>query len=62
MKEIRLPVQAVFGHGCIAYASIRVPEDYTMNDIIRECQSRGFTRFRLTDTMRVFVDVPKEVI
>ena len=60
--EIRLNVQAVFGDGCIAYASIAVPEDYTMNDVIRACQRIGFTSFRLTVTMKVFVDVPKEGI
>ena len=60
--EISLNVQVEFGHGCVAYASIHVPEDYTMNDVIRACQRRGFTRFRLTDTMKRFVDVPKEVI
>ena len=60
--EISLNVQVVFGHGCVAYASIVAPEDCTMNDVIRACQRRGFTRFRLTDSMKVFVDAPKEVI
>ena len=51
-----LEIQAITGMGCVVYASIRVREDYTMNEVVKEVKRQGYTAFRLP-SMKVFVRV-----
>ena len=57
MKKIN--IQAITEMGCCVYASINVSNDYTMNEIVREIKRRGFKSFRLTDSMKRFVNIQK---
>lgn len=50
-----LNIQAITEMGCVVYASIRVSNDYTMNEVIREVKRCGYVQFRLVDTMKCFV-------
>jgi len=52
-----LNIQAVTNMGCVVYAKIEVSEDYTMSEVVRTVKARGFTHFRLTDTMKRFVEI-----
>lgn len=52
-----LNIQATTEMGCTVYASIRVHEDYTMNEVVRTVKENGYTSFRLVDTMRKMVKV-----
>ena len=52
-----LNIQAVTEMGCVVYASIKVPEDYTMNQVVNEVKRAGYKEFRLLDTMKRFVRV-----
>lgn len=55
MKE--LTIQAITEMGCCVYTTIKVSEDYTMNEVVREVRRNGFTSFRLVDTMKRFVTI-----
>lgn len=52
-----LNIQAITDFGSVVYASIKVSEDYTMNEVVKAVKARGFVKFRLVDTMKVFVGV-----
>lgn len=52
-----LEIQAITEMGACVYASIKVSEDYTMNEIVRAVKNRGFKEFRLLETMKRFVKV-----
>lgn len=55
MKE--LAIQAITEMGCCVYTTIKVSEDYTMNEVVREVRRNRFTSFRLVDTMKRFVTI-----
>lgn len=55
MKE--LMVQAITKMGCCVYTSIKVSNDYTMYEVVREIKRLGYKKFRLIDTMKRFVEV-----
>lgn len=52
-----LNIQAITEMGCTVYASIKVSEDYTMNEVVREVKRQGYKSFRLIDTMKRFVTI-----
>lgn len=52
-----LMVQAITEMGCCVYTSIKVSEDYTMNEVVKEVKRLGFVSFRLVDTMKRFVNI-----
>ena len=52
-----LEIQAITEMGCVVYTSIFVSEDYTMNEVVREIKRLGYKAFRLTDTMKRFVEI-----
>lgn len=52
-----LKIQAITEMGCCVYASIKVSEDYTMNEVVREVKRMRFVKFRLVDTMNTFAKV-----
>lgn len=52
-----LNIQAITECGSCVYSSIKVSEDYTMNEVVREVKRLGYKMFRLTDTMNIFVEV-----
>ena len=53
-----LDVQVVFGeYDCVAYASILLPEDYTMNQVVEAVRLANYKKFRIVDTMKRFVTV-----
>lgn len=53
----KLMVQAITEMGCCVYTEIKVSNDYTMNEVVREIKRCGYTSFRLVDTMKRFVKV-----
>lgn len=56
-RTTTLEIQAITKGGSCVYASIKVREDYTMNEIVREVKRLGYVQFRLTATMKRFVEV-----
>lgn len=52
-----LNIQAITEMGCTVYASIKVSEDYTMNEVINTIRNRGFKAFRIVETMKRFVEI-----
>ncbi len=52
-----LDISAITQMGCVVYASIKVPEDYTMNQVVQAVKQAGYKEFRLVDTMKRFVKV-----
>ena len=42
--------------GCVVYASIKVSNDYTMNEVVRAVRGQRYKAFRL-DNMKVFVNI-----
>ena len=52
-----LRIQAITEMGCTVYASIKVSEDYTMNEVVREVKRNGYKMFRLVETMKKFVEI-----
>lgn len=52
-----LNIQAITEIGACVYSTIKVSEDYTMNEVVREVKRLGFKEFRLVDTMKRFVKV-----
>lgn len=55
MKNLK--IQGITEMGCCVYATLQVSNDYTMNEVISEVKRRRFIKFRLIDSMKVFVDV-----
>lgn len=53
----RLNIQAVTEMGCTVYATITVSEDYTMNEVVKTVKENRYTAFRITNTMKRFVNV-----
>jgi len=51
-----LLVQAITEVGACVYASIKVNEDYTMNQVVNEIKRLGFKAFRL-ESMKRFVEI-----
>lgn len=43
--------------GSHIYTSIKVSEDYTMNEVVRTIKDLGYTSFRIVDTMKTYVKV-----
>lgn len=52
-----LDIQAITEMGCVVYTSIQVSIDYTMNEVVKAVQNRGFKAFRIVKTMKRFVEV-----
>lgn len=52
-----LEIQAITEMGATVYTSIKVSEDYTMNEVVRTIKNNGYTYFRLTDSMKRFVKI-----
>ena len=52
-----LNIQAITESGACVYGSIKVKEDYTMNQVVTEIKRLGYKAFRLTDTMKRFVEI-----
>ncbi len=52
-----LNIQAITENGSCVYTSIKVSEDYTMNEVVRTVKANGYKMFRLVDTMKRFVAV-----
>lgn len=50
-------IQAITSGGCTVYASLTLSEDYTMREVVEAVRNRGFKAFRITNTMRRFVNV-----
>ena len=44
--------------GAFINSWLELPVDYTMLNVIRECQYRGFKQFMLVETMNKMVNVP----
>lgn len=56
MKELK--IQALTKeYGCCVYDTIRVNEDYTMNEVVTAVKSKGYKAFRLVETMKRFVEI-----
>jgi hypothetical protein len=54
---MKLMTQAITKMGCCVYTEIKVSDDYTMNEVVREIKRLGYTQFRLIDTMKRFAEV-----
>lgn len=52
-----LSVQAITELGCCVYTAIKVSEDYTMNEVVREIRRLGYKSFRIIETGMRFVNV-----
>ena len=52
-----LEIQAITEMGSVVYATIKVSDDYTMNEVVRAVKNSRYEYFRLTDTMKRFVKV-----
>ena len=53
----RLTIQAITTMGSCVYTEIKVGEDYTMNEVVREVKRLGYKMFRIVDTMKRFVAI-----
>ena len=56
-KEAKLTIQAITEAGACVYTEIKVGEDYTMNEVVREVKRLGYKMFRIVDTMKRFVAI-----
>lgn len=52
-----LNIQAITEVGCCVYATLKVSNDYAMNEVVNEVKRLGFVKFRIIDNMKIFVDV-----
>lgn len=50
-----LNIQAITEMGCCVYTTIKVSEDYTMNEVVREIKRLGYKAFRIIETGMRFV-------
>ena len=53
----KLMAQAITESGSCVYVDVKVRDDYTMNEVVREIKRMRFTKFRLVDTMKAFAAV-----
>lgn len=53
----KLMAQAITEMGCCVYVELKVSDDYTMNEVVREVKRMRFVKFRIVDTMKVFAEV-----
>ena len=56
VKELTLEMQGIDKMGICAYFSIKINEDYTMRQLVDIVISRGYVKFRIINTMKVFVN------
>ena len=56
MKKIKVQFYGITAMGCGCYASVIVPEDYTMNQLVQAIKNAGYTAFR-TETMKRIVEI-----
>lgn len=54
---MKLSMQGITDFGSCVYFEIKVSEDYTMNEVVREVKRRGYKQFRVVDTMKRFAAV-----
>lgn len=52
-----LSIQAITDMGACVYATIKVSNDYTMNEVVNTVKRNGYKAFRLVETMKRFVEV-----
>lgn len=43
-------------YGCCVYTSVKMPEEYTMNQLVEAIKFLGYSMFK-TETMKVFVKI-----
>lgn len=55
MKKIM--IQGITEMGCCTYFEIKVREDYTMNEVVKEIKRLGYKQFRIVETMKRFAEV-----
>lgn len=55
MTELEIAVTTEMGSHI--YTTIKVSEDYTMNEVVREVKRLGYVTFRLVNTMKCYVRV-----
>lgn len=48
-------IQAITEMGCCVYTSIKVREEYTMNEVVSEVKRLGYKAFRIIETGMRFV-------
>lgn len=53
----KLMAQVISEIGCCVYVEVKVSDDYTMNEVMREIKRMRFVKFRLVDTMKAFAEV-----
>lgn len=51
----KLYIQAITRMGCVVYTEIFLPEDYTMNQVVKEVKRLDYQAFRIVETMKRFV-------
>lgn len=56
-KGANLDIQAITEMGACVYDSIKVSDDYTMNQVMNEVKRLGYVEFRIVDTMKRFTKV-----
>ena len=56
VKELTLEMQGIDEMGICRYFSIKINEDYTMRQLVDEVISHGYVKFRIVNTMKVFVN------
>ena len=52
-----IQIQAITEMGCVVYTSIKVSNDYTMNEVVKAVRNSRYKAFRLVDTMKRFVEI-----
>lgn len=52
-----IQIQAITEMGCVVYTSIKVSDDYTMNEVVKAVRNSRYKAFRLVDTMKRFVEI-----
>lgn len=51
-----LKIAGITEMGSHIYTEIRVREDYTMNEVVKEVKRLGYKYFRLTETMKAYAE------
>lgn len=54
---INLDIQAITRTGACVYCSIKLADDYTMNQVMKEIKRLGYAEFRIVDIMKRFTKV-----
>ena len=52
MNKIKLHGQFITEMGCCVYTTIKVSEDYTMNEVVREVKRLGYKAFCVAQMKR----------